>query len=259
LACFWPSELSHSDNYIKANPLVTPQHIVPEWYFLFFYAILRSIPNKLFGVLYLVLSILVLFVIPYLDFSNTHSPFGRPVFLFYMPFFISNLILISWLGGQVVEEPFDFLSQLCVINFFFWYIFYNSNNEPMRLLFLLTRKNVYEKKRIQWLQTGHKKDLKHTKFNFLLNIISKKINTTKKKEIKFLQILYKKDTQYKKPTPSIKTILEKKNIIKSKKDKSLQIVYKKDRLYKKFIFLTKIVYLKKILLKKKLSAHTLYM
>ena len=68
---FAPDVLGHSDNYIAANPMVTPEHIVPEWYFLPFYAILRSIPDKLGGVICMILAILILLVLPYLRFNKT--------------------------------------------------------------------------------------------------------------------------------------------------------------------------------------------
>ena len=85
---FYPNLLSHPDNYIKANPLVTPTHIVPEWYFLFFYAILRSIPNKLLGVCYLVISLSVLIILPFLDYSYLQSILVR--FYFYVWFWCGN-------------------------------------------------------------------------------------------------------------------------------------------------------------------------
>jgi len=70
---FYPNLLGHPDNYIKANPLVTPKHIVPEWYFLFFYAILRSVPDKFLGVCYLFFTLLFLFLLPFLDYDYIHS------------------------------------------------------------------------------------------------------------------------------------------------------------------------------------------
>ena len=74
-----PNWLGHPDNYIPANPLQTPPHIVPEWYFLPFYAILRAIPNKLFGVIALLSSISILFFIPWLDSSKVRSTSYRPI------------------------------------------------------------------------------------------------------------------------------------------------------------------------------------
>jgi ubiquinol-cytochrome c reductase cytochrome b subunit len=81
---FMPNSLGHPDNYIEANPLVTPAHIVPEWYFLPFYAILRSIPNKLGGVVCMFLSILILFFLPFFEILST---FHSPLFAFYRLFY----------------------------------------------------------------------------------------------------------------------------------------------------------------------------
>lgn len=115
---FFPNLLSHPDNYIEANSLVTPSHIVPEWYFLFAYAILRAFPNKLGGVLALVSSILVLF-----SSSSLHTSFFRTLEFrsFFLPFywlFIFNFFLLTWLGGQPVEYPFVSLSFFCMLVYF---------------------------------------------------------------------------------------------------------------------------------------------
>ena len=115
---FYPNLMSHPDNYIKANPLVTPTHIVPEWYFLFFYAILRSIPNKLLGVCYLALSILILVILPFLDYCFLQCITMRYYFYIWFWFFVSNLMVISWLGGQVAEEPYYLFCKLSILNFF---------------------------------------------------------------------------------------------------------------------------------------------
>jgi len=80
---FYPNALGHSDNYIEGNPMVTPEHIVPEWYFLPSYAILRSIPNKLLGVLALFASILVLLLLPFINTANYRSSLYRPFHQFF--------------------------------------------------------------------------------------------------------------------------------------------------------------------------------
>jgi ubiquinol-cytochrome c reductase cytochrome b subunit len=80
---FYPNELGHPDNYIVANPMVTPEHIVPEWYFLPSYAILRSIPNKLLGVLALLASILILLILPFVNTSAIRSSLYRPLHQFF--------------------------------------------------------------------------------------------------------------------------------------------------------------------------------
>jgi ubiquinol-cytochrome c reductase cytochrome b/c1 subunit len=111
--------LGHSDNYISANPLVTPSHIVPEWYFLPFFAILRSIPDKLFGVLALFLSISTLAFLPYIVFLGQRSLEGR-VFLKVFFFFLFGVcLMLGWLGGKTTVFPFLELSQLFTFSYFF--------------------------------------------------------------------------------------------------------------------------------------------
>jgi len=118
VVCFFPNALSDPDNYIKANPLVTPPHIVPEWYFLFFYAILRTIPNKLLGVVYLLISILILFIFPILDSSDTQYSDSRLLFITWFWFFVANVITLSWLGAQPLNSLYLSFSKLCIFNFF---------------------------------------------------------------------------------------------------------------------------------------------
>jgi ubiquinol-cytochrome c reductase cytochrome b subunit len=98
---FWmPNALGHSDNYIPANPLVTPQHIVPEWYFLPFYAILRAVPNKLGGVLLMFGAIAVLFVLPWLDTSKVRSMRYRPTVRPYYFIFILTCLVLGYCGAH---------------------------------------------------------------------------------------------------------------------------------------------------------------
>lgn len=97
---FEPDYLNHPDNLIPANPMVTPAHIVPEWYFLPFYAILRSIPNKLAGVVAMISSILILFALPWLDKSKIRSLAYRPLSRFFFWIFIADSILLGYIGGQ---------------------------------------------------------------------------------------------------------------------------------------------------------------
>lgn len=128
---FSPNYLGHTDNYIPANPLVTPTHIVPEWYFLPFYAILRSIPDKLLGVIGMLSSIIILFLLPfYLKFEVRSLNF-RPASRIFFWFFLFICILLGWLGSMPANEPFVTISQImtCLyfINFFiflpFLYLF----------------------------------------------------------------------------------------------------------------------------------------
>jgi len=103
---FYPNVLGHSDNYIPANPLVTPPHIVPEWYFLPFYAILRSIPDKLGGVVAMVSAILILLILPIINTSEVRSSKFRPIFSIAYWFLVSDFILLGWVGQKPVESPF---------------------------------------------------------------------------------------------------------------------------------------------------------
>nr|AAA99762.1 cytochrome b light strand [Philander frenatus]AWM97607.1 cytochrome b [Philander quica]AWM97613.1 cytochrome b [Philander quica] len=118
LAMFTPDLLGDPDNFTPANPLNTPPHIKPEWYFLFAYAILRSIPNKLGGVLALLMSILILLIIPLLHTSTQRSMMFRPISqtLFWM--LTANLIILTWIGGQPVEQPFIIIGQWASISYF---------------------------------------------------------------------------------------------------------------------------------------------
>lgn len=118
LVFFAPNLLGHPDNYIPADPMVTPAHIVPEWYFLPFYAILRSIPNKLGGVLAMVFAILGWLILPI--FAPTHrSPIFKPYYKTLIWFFGANFILLGWIGQQPVEYPYTELGALCTFLYFF--------------------------------------------------------------------------------------------------------------------------------------------
>nr|AIG53368.1 cytochrome b [Ctenotus inornatus] len=118
LALFSPNLLGDPENFTPANPLVTPPHIKPEWYFLFAYAILRSIPNKLGGVLALLFSILILMFVPALHSSkqrgNAFRPFSQALFWA----LVSNIIILTWIGGQPVEDPFIIIGQIASTTYF---------------------------------------------------------------------------------------------------------------------------------------------
>lgn len=103
---FYPNLLGHPDNYIPANPLSTPAHIVPEWYFLPFYAILRSIPNKLGGVLAMMGAILVLLLLPIINTSEVRSARFRPIYAVSFWFFIVDFVILGWIGQKPVETPY---------------------------------------------------------------------------------------------------------------------------------------------------------
>jgi len=119
---FYPNALGHSDNYIRADAIVTPTHIVPEWYFLPYYAILRSIPSKLGGVACMGLSLVILFGLPFLQkFKISSSKFDIVSQLFFW-LFVANVLLLGWLGSQLVEYPYVIISQLATIFYFAYFM-----------------------------------------------------------------------------------------------------------------------------------------
>lgn len=145
---FFPNFLLHVDNYIPADPLVTPAHIVPEWYFLIFYALLRSIPSKIGGILVLFLSILILFSLPYIKYFFIHAQelhfnwsnrkfflkknlisiikcllnYNFEIFLFW--FFFVTCCLLAFIGSQPIEAPYLMCGRIFSLQYFLYFFFY---------------------------------------------------------------------------------------------------------------------------------------
>nr|YP_009122998.1 cytochrome b [Strigamia maritima]AJK90882.1 cytochrome b [Strigamia maritima] len=130
IMCFAsPFILGDPENYNEANPLVTPIHIMPEWYFLFAYAILRSIPNKLGGVLGLVTSILILMILPITqkNLARTLTPNPMSKFIFWS--FVHIVVILTWIGSRPVEAPFEGIGQIFTALYFLFFIISPSLNK----------------------------------------------------------------------------------------------------------------------------------
>ncbi len=126
---FFPNSLGHPDNYIPANPMSTPAHIVPEWYFWPFYAILRAFtsnflffPAKLLGVLAMFSAILVWFLLPWLDKSPVRSGKFRPMFKWFFVVLVVDVLILGYCGGSPAEEPYLIISQIAAIYYFLHFL-----------------------------------------------------------------------------------------------------------------------------------------
>jgi quinol-cytochrome oxidoreductase complex cytochrome b subunit len=117
-----PNYLGHADNYIEANPLATPAHIVPEWYYLPFYAILRAVPSKLGGVVAMFSAILVLCFLPWLDTSKVRSAKYRPVYKVFFWLFVASAIGLGYLGAMPAEGGYVLASRLLSIYYFAFFL-----------------------------------------------------------------------------------------------------------------------------------------
>jgi quinol-cytochrome oxidoreductase complex cytochrome b subunit len=134
---FAPNFFGEPDNYIPANPLVTPPHIVPEWYFLPFYAILRSIPSKLGGVLAMFAAVVVLALVPWLDRHPVRSGRYRPIFKKLFWVFLLNCLVLGWVGANPPEGSFIIIGRLATMyyfaHFFIIYPLLNRYEKPLKL------------------------------------------------------------------------------------------------------------------------------
>ncbi len=119
---FAPNVLGHPDNFIPADPMVTPPHIVPEWYFLPFYAILRAVPDKLGGVVLMFAAIVVLFFLPWLDSSRVRSARFRPIYKQFFWLLVLDCIVLGWVGANPPEGSFVLIGQVATVYYFFHFL-----------------------------------------------------------------------------------------------------------------------------------------
>jgi ubiquinol-cytochrome c reductase cytochrome b subunit len=119
---YYPNLLGHSDNYIPANPMQTPASIVPEWYLLPFYAILRSIPNKLLGVIAMFGSLLILLILPLTDLSRNRGSQFRPLMKLAFWFFVVDFFILMWIGSQHPNSPYVEIGQISTAFYFLWFL-----------------------------------------------------------------------------------------------------------------------------------------
>ena len=119
---YMPNAMGHSDNYIPANPMQTPASIVPEWYLLPFYAILRSIPSKLIGVLAMFMSLLILLLMPILDTSRVRGNQFRPLSRFAFWVFVVDFLILMWIGSQHPEYPYYEIGSYATIFYFVYFL-----------------------------------------------------------------------------------------------------------------------------------------
>lgn len=122
IVLFTPNLLTDPENFLLANPLVTPIHIKPEWYFLWVYAILRSIPNKLGGVLALFAALLILFILPITSSNNKSGIMFYPLNQIIFWILVASWLILTWIGGRPVEDPFIIIGQSFTIIYFIFYI-----------------------------------------------------------------------------------------------------------------------------------------
>jgi len=159
IVSYYPNILGHSDNSIPANPLVTPTHIVPEWYFTPFYAILRSCPNKIGGVIGMLAAILILFLLPYIGAGYKNAIPGplSPIYNIFFFLFVANFLALMYLGGQPAEAPY----VLCSKFFTLVYFSYLLGNMPLISCMekaYINKRNREEKERERWREKMKNKE-----------------------------------------------------------------------------------------------------
>ena len=119
---YYPNVLNHPDNYVEADPLHTPAHVVPEWYFLPFYAILRSIPHKALGIIAMGGAILILLAIPFINTSYIRNTTFRPLFKIFFWMFIVDFIVLTWVGQKPVKDVFILVGQVATVYYFMFFL-----------------------------------------------------------------------------------------------------------------------------------------
>jgi ubiquinol-cytochrome c reductase cytochrome b subunit len=140
---FYPNQLGDTENYVPANALVTPTSIVPEFYLLPFYAILRSIPNKLLGVVAMLGAILILLLLPILDKSVIRGNAFKPISKFVYSIFICNFIVLGMLGAQHIEIPYIAIGQFCTVLYFSYFLILVPGISILEnILFYIAIKNI---------------------------------------------------------------------------------------------------------------------
>jgi ubiquinol-cytochrome c reductase cytochrome b subunit len=170
-----PNVMGHTDNYIPANPMATPASIVPEWYLLPYYTILRSIPNKLLGVIGMFGSLLILLALPLLDTSRLRGNQFRPLMKFFFWVFVVTFFILTWIGSQHPNTPFLEIGQIFTIYYFAHFLVItplvgiientlhdvNTINNPLwnHNKFILNNKNNFRQKIINIFNYFYKTEL----------------------------------------------------------------------------------------------------
>ena len=124
---YFPNVLNHPDNYIPADPMHTPAHVVPEWYFLPYYAVLRSIPHKAGGIIAMGSAIFVLFLIPFMYSSDIRNTTYRPIFKVCFWLFIADFVILTWVGQKPVRKTFIFVGQMTTVYYFIFFLVFIPN------------------------------------------------------------------------------------------------------------------------------------